>query len=137
MSTRSKTQIPVINLDDYLHGSSEAKARFVQTWGDGLIEFGFVAVEGHPIDQALIRKTYDQFRQFYALPTEVKAQYGGIAGGARGYTGFAKEHAKDRKVGDLKEFWHIGRELPDGHPYRAEYADNVWPKEMPELKETT
>lgn len=135
MST--KTKIPVVNLNDYINGSPEAKARFVQTWGDGLVKFGFVAVEGHPIDHALIRKTYKLFEEFYALPAEVKKQYGGVAGGARGYTGFGQEHAKDQKVGDLKEFWHIGRELAAGHPYRSEYPDNVWPAEMPELKETT
>jgi isopenicillin N synthase-like dioxygenase len=135
MST--KTKIPVVNINDYLHGSPEAKARFVQTWGDGLKKFGFVAVEGHPIDHALIRKTYAQFEEFYALPTATKKQYGGISGGARGYTGFGQEHAKDQKVGDLKEFWHIGRELAEGHAYRSEYPDNVWPAEMPELKETT
>lgn len=135
MST--KTKIPVVNLNDYINGSPEAKARFVQTWGDGLVKFGFVAVEGHPIDHALIRKTYALFEEFYALPSAVKKQYGGVAGGARGYTGFGQEHAKDQKVGDLKEFWHIGRELAAGHPYRSEYPDNVWPAELPELKETT
>lgn len=136
MSTRSKIQIPVINLKDYTDGTPEQKAAFVKTWGDGLKALGFVAIEGHPVDQRLIRKTYDLFQQFYALPTEVKAQYGGIAGGARGYTGFGQEHAKNQKVGDLKEFWHVGRELAAGHPYRSEYADNVWPAELPELKET-
>jgi isopenicillin N synthase-like dioxygenase len=35
----------------------------------------------------------------------------------------------------LKEFWHVGRELPPQHPLRAEYADNVWPSEVPELQE--
>ncbi|HEY9722658.1 MAG TPA: 2-oxoglutarate and iron-dependent oxygenase domain-containing protein [Oscillatoriaceae cyanobacterium] len=137
MSTTSRTKIPVINLQDYMHGSPEAQQRFVKTWGDGLREFGFVAVEGHPIDRALIRRAYDLFAQYFALPSENKSRYGGVAGGARGYTGFGKEHAKDQKVGDLKEFWHIGRELAAGHPYRAEYADNVWPSEMPELKDVT
>ncbi len=31
---------------------------------------------------------------------------------------------------DLKEFWHTGRELPPGHPYRAYMPDNVWPTEV-------
>ena len=28
---------------------------------------------------------------------------------------------------DLKEFWHVGRDRPPGHPYRSHMADNVWP----------
>ena len=32
---------------------------------------------------------------------------------------------------DLKEFWHVGRELPPGSPYRAVMPDNLWPAERP------
>ena len=41
-------------------------------------------------------------------------------GGQRGYTPFGKEHAKDSPVHDLKEFWHVGRDLPFGHRYAKE-----------------
>ena len=37
----------------------------------------------------------------------------------------------DAKAVDLKEFWHTGRELPEGHPYRKYMRDNVWPAEVP------
>jgi isopenicillin N synthase-like dioxygenase len=135
VSTTSRTKIPVINLKDYMHGDAAAKAAFVKTWGDGLKEFGFVAVEGHPIDRALIRKTYDLYQQYFALPADVKEKYGKVAGGQRGYTSFGKEHAKDSKVGDLKEFWHVGRELGEQAP-TADYPANVWPTEIAEFKET-
>ena len=116
MSTTSKVKIPVVNLTDYTHGTPEQKAAFIKTWGEGLKEFGFVAVEGHHLDRDLIKKNYAHFKQFFSLPRPVKDQYGGVAGGARGYTAFGTEHAKDAKVGDLKEFWHTGRELPDLRP---------------------
>ncbi len=32
--------------------------------------------------------------------------------GQRGYIGKGKEHAKGRNTGDLKEFYHVGQELP-------------------------
>ena len=38
-------------------------------------------------------------------------------GGARGYTAFGIETAKGATHHDLKEFWHVGRELPPGHPF--------------------
>lgn len=135
MSTSTKSKIPVVNLRDYTHGTPEERARFVQVWGDGLKKFGFVTVEGHPVDQALIRRVYDLYKQLFALPEEVKAQYAKVAGGARGYTPFGKEHAKDSKVADLKEFWHMGQELAADHPFRAEYADNIWPAEIEGFKE--
>ena len=38
------------------------------------------------------------------------------------------------KAYDLKEFWHVGRELPPGHAYpRTDGADNVWPEEVASL----
>ena len=43
------------------------------------------------------------------------------------------ETAKDANVSDLKEFWHVGRTLPAGHPYRAVMQDNVWPVEVPDF----
>jgi isopenicillin N synthase-like dioxygenase len=40
------------------------------------------------------------------------------------------EAAKGAKLVDLKEFWHVGRTLPAGHPFRADMPDNIWPKEI-------
>lgn len=127
MSNVLKARIPVIDLQDYTQGSPEARAAFVKTWGDGLTEFGFVSVANHAIDHELIRRAYGLFESFFALPAEVKDRYGKVAGGARGYTSFGKEHAKDSTVGDLKEFWHVGRE-------GGIYPDNVWPAELTDLK---
>ena len=56
-------------------------------------------------------------------------------GGARGYTPFGVEPAKGSQHYDLKEFWHIGREIPDDSRYRPVMPPNVWPEEVPEFKE--
>ncbi|CAM2009337.1 isopenicillin N synthase family dioxygenase [Acanthopleuribacter pedis] len=122
--------IPHINLSDYREGDAQTKQAFVQTLGKGLEEVGFLTVGGHGLDKEVIAKTYAMFREFFALPEAVKCQYDKVAGGARGYTPFGREHAKDQKLPDLKEFWHTGQELPAGHPLRAEYPDNVWPVEI-------
>jgi isopenicillin N synthase-like dioxygenase len=135
MSTSSMTKVPVVNFRDYTHGTAEERARFIQTGGDGLKPYGVVAVEGHPVVQALVRRVFDLYKELFKLPEETKNKYAKVAGGARGYTPFGKEHAKDSKVADLKEFWHVGQELPAGHPYRAEYADNVWPSEIADFRE--
>src|SRR5262249_1976257 len=37
---------------------------------------------------------------------------------------------------DLKEFWHVGRELPPRHPLAAVYPANLWPDEVPGFRST-
>ena len=59
-----------------------------------------------------------------------------MRGGARGYTPFGTEKAKDAQVHDLKEFWHVGRDLPSGHALSEFMAPNVWPDEVEGFRET-
>lgn len=127
-------KVPRINLQDYRNGSQNDRTRFIQTLGDGLRNTGFLNVDGHGLDPEVVAKTYDQFRNFFDLSEDIKRQYDCVPGGARGYTPFGREHAKDSSIPDLKEFWHIGQELAANHDYRSHYPDNVWPKELPDLK---
>lgn len=129
--------IASVDLNDYTSGNDATRARLVETLGDSLRETGFLNVGGHGIEQELIRGTYRLWQQFFELPEEVKQKYAGVVGGARGFTPFGVEHAKDNPTPDLKEFWHVGQELPPGHAYRAEYPDNVWPEEIPGIRENT
>ena len=135
--TPTLDKIPTLDLRDYLSSSAGSPERrsFVQTLGAGLQRFGFIVLEGHDVGLELISSAYDRFRAFFDLPDEVKKRYSGAAGGARGYTPFGIEHAKDHAQPDLKEFWQIGQQLPEGHPLRAEYIDNVWPAEVPGFEE--
>ena len=112
------------------------KAAFARELGRSFREFGFAAISDHGLDEDLIARAYAKAAEFFALPEETKMKYfieGG--GGARGYTPFGKEIAKDAKHVDLKEFWHVGRDLPPGHPYEADMAPNVVPEEVAEWRE--
>src|SRR3954466_15169602 len=101
--------IPTVRLSDYTKGTAKDKASFVKVFGDGIKEFGFVTVADHGVDDGLIRRTYADVEKFFDLPETTKRQYEIVGGaGQRGYTGFGKEHAKNQKVGDMKEFWHVG-----------------------------
>lgn len=135
MSVTSPARIPVVSMRDYVSGDPEARKRFVQTLGDGLKEFGFITLEHHGVDQTLIRKVYSLFQDFFGLDIETKRKYAKVEGGQRGYTEFGMEHAKDSPVGDLKEFWHVGRDFGADHPYAGHYPNNVWPTEVPALKD--
>ena len=110
---------------------------FAQELGSSFVEYGFAIVRDHGIPQELIDRAEALSKQFFALPEEVKKKYlipG--SGGARGYTAFGIETAKGATSFDLKEFWHVGRELPAGHKFRDVMADNIWPDEVPGFKET-
>jgi len=128
--------IPTVDLHDYLQGSEAQKAAFVKALGDSFSNLGFAIVRNHGVPDELIAKAYQAFQRFYELPAEVKQQYEieGLAG-QRGYTGKGKEHAKGRSVGDLKEFFHIGQIVEDDDPIKAEYPENVFVEEVPELEE--
>jgi len=112
-----------------------ARARFVAELGAAYEEWGFAGIRGHGIDPSLIESAYDASVRFFALPDATKRRYvlpG--SGGARGYTPFGVETAKDSKYPDLKEFWHVGRELPEGSRYADVMPPNLWPDEVPEMR---
>ena len=110
---------------------------FAKTLGGSFQTFGFAVVADHGIDPTLIAQTWNFTREFFALPVETKSRYilDGT-GGARGYTPFGVEMAKDADKHDLKEFWHVGRDLPPGHRFHDHMPDNVWPAEVPGFRET-
>lgn len=128
--------IPVVDLVEYSQGGA-ARDRFVQKMGDALKHTGFFALQNHGVDSQLIDRAYRLSAAFFDQPVDVKRKYEDVAlKGQRGFTSFGREQAKGAKVPDLKEFWHVGRELPHSHPLNREYHPNFWPTEIPEFKET-
>ncbi len=124
------TDIASVSLDQPLENIADEIGR-------SFSEFGFAVIRDHGIPQDLIDRAEAKSKEFFALPEDVKRSYhisGG--GGARGYTPFGTEKAKDAEVIDLKEFWHVGRSLPEGHPLAEYMAPNIWPSEIEGFKET-
>jgi isopenicillin N synthase-like dioxygenase len=109
---------------------------FVAEIGAAYREFGFCCISGHGIARDLIDGSYDVFQRFFALPTETKMKYHVPGtGGARGYTPFKVETAKDSQYADLKEFWHIGREISRDSKFADVMPPNIWPSEVPEFRQ--
>jgi len=131
-TTAERYGIPVLDLDEF----SERRDEFTAALGRAYREYGFVGIREHGLDDALIDEAYARFREFFALPDEVKQRYhqpGG--GGRRGYTGFGVEQAKDHDKPDLKEFWHVGREIDGENPHPDILLPNIWPDEVPGFRE--
>jgi isopenicillin N synthase-like dioxygenase len=106
-------------------------AGFAQAMGQSYARFGFAIVRDHGLDTNVIDRALDATKAFFALPEAVKRRYH-VAGGAgqRGYVPFGMEAAKGADKVDLKEFWHVGRELPEGHRHRPYMPHNLWPAEV-------
>jgi isopenicillin N synthase-like dioxygenase len=130
-------KVPELSLKAYTGGPAAQKAAFIDQLFEGLKEYGFIILKDHPIDVSLLRKAYALSEQLFALPAaEKKSLISPAGGGQRGYTPFGQEHAKNSKLGDLKEFWHVGRDLPDDHRLKKFFPDNIWPDQVAGFEET-
>ncbi len=127
--------IPTVDLSEV---GSATHPQMVAALGAGLERWGFVFVVGHGVNAGIVDAAYASARRVWQLPFEVKLGYERPDDGRqRGYTGFGVEHARDSAVPDLKEFWHVGRDLPFEHPLAGEIPANVLPAEVPEFGEAT
>jgi isopenicillin N synthase-like dioxygenase len=128
-------EIPSLDLADFRNGNEKSRQKFVADLGAAYNNIGFVAIRNHFLTDEQQQRLYSAIKKFFALPDEVKKKYEHTdLAGQRGYTGKGKEHAKGRNTGDLKEFYHIGQELPAETLAKEGYPGNVWPSEVPELK---
>ena len=125
-----------LNLNDFKNGTLSEKQTFVQDLGTAYEKIGFIAIFNHELSDELSAHLYKYTKDFYALPLETKMKYhiAGIAG-QRGFTSWGTEHSKDSKVGDLKEFYHFGQEIPENLKSKFDYYENISVDEVPEFSE--
>ena len=110
---------------------------FARDIGRSFERFGFAMVADHGVPQEVVDRAWEMTKAFFALPDAEKRGYfveGG--GGARGYTPYKTEIAKGAAHVDLKEFWHVGRELPAGHRFEDVMSPNVWPDRPEGFRDT-
>lgn len=131
-------KVPELSLKAYTHGDNKERTQFIDNLFTGLKEYGFIILKDHPVQISLLQTAYKEVQELFSLPVDVKKQYLFDGPGfQRGYTPFGQEHAKDSKFPDLKEFWHVGRDLSPGHRYsEKQFPKNLWPNELPHFKQT-
>mgnify|MGYP002628932876 FL=1 len=114
------------------------KAAFAAALGRSFRETGFAVITGHPVAQKTIDDNLAATKAFFALTDEAKEKYHDAPGGRqRGYTPFGTENAKGQAQADLKEFWHTGRALPPGSPYRDTMKDTPPVSEVADFDRAT
>jgi isopenicillin N synthase-like dioxygenase len=126
--------VPIIDFQEYAH--SETRKAFAQKLGNAFSEIGFAVIKNHNFHQKDQDELYKSVVEFFDLPDHVKSKYdGSFCNGQRGYTAKLKEHAAGRNIGDLKEFYHIGKAI-DGSK-NPHYQANIFPDEVPLFKSNT
>lgn len=125
----TQPSIPVLDISTF----DSDQEQFLQQLGAAYKAWGFAGITNHGIPKNVIREALLASEQLFSLPTETKKKYFQDNGGQRGYTPFGTEIAKDAEFVDLKEFWHVGREVEGQVPYE-QLLPNVWPDEVPDFK---
>jgi len=128
--------IPTIDLAAWRSGDHRVAAEI----DTALQEAGFLLVTGHGVAPELRAAVRAAARRFFALPPEVKQRYSVRIGG-RGWLAPGVE-ANAGAAGietppDLKESFAVGPDTPTGDPPvdAIWFPPNVWPDEVPELRE--
>lgn len=126
--------VQALSLDEFFH--TDHREKFIQSLKASLSETGFVRIDNHGLEQNELKKAYELTVRLFELSIDEKSQYKLPQLGLRGYTDFGKEKAKGQSAGDLKEFWHIGKDLDKSSIYYDRYPTNIWPNELPEFEPT-
>lgn len=127
--------VPTVDYHDFISGDAEKRANFIQNLGDAFSQIGFVIVKNHGVSEGLRQELFQISKEIFAQPVAIKQQYEDVNnGGQRGYISKGRETAKGEKVPDLKEFWHIGQTVTDEPALKAEYPDNIWMNEVPQMQ---
>ena len=126
-------RIPTLSLAGY----DADPHRFAAAIGESFERFGFAVVADHGIPADLVDRAWAQTKALFELPDAEKRGYRRAGGGGqRGYTPFKTEIAKGADAVDLKEFWHVGRDLSAGHAYANVMPPNIWPDRPDGFRET-
>ena len=128
------SNIPSLDLNDFLSNDKIRKDTFVKSVGKAYQEIGFLSLKNHFLSNDNVEDLYKQIKSFFDMSSEIKSKYEfeGFKG-QRGYTSFGKEHAKGKKEGDLKEFWHFGQYLSESDKSKFNYPENPFVNEIPEF----
>lgn len=136
------THVPVIDLSRALNGSAEQRMQVAREIEAACTEIGFFSIRGHGVPLDLIDGLRDEARRFFNQPLQekLKAQPENV-GTPRGYRALGFDSLSrgnsGAAPGDLKEYYHFGREHWPDEPYytseegRRHFIPNRWPEGAP------
>ncbi|KAJ5120042.1 oxidoreductase [Penicillium atrosanguineum] len=119
----------------YYGSDTEAKKNLVQEVRHACEQFGFFQLVNHAIPSDLQGQVLEQSKDLFELPLETKQKYDKeIEGYQRGYECLRSQNFEKRTMGDLKEGYYLGKNLPSDDPFVVErrfgQAPNKYPTEL-------
>lgn len=132
-------EVPVIDLSR-MNGTLEERKQIADKIAHAAKTSGFFYLVNHGMEVEQITHTLDVAKRFFELPTDTKMNVALVkSDNYRGYLPF-KMMGKDPTLkGNLHEAFQMHRELPVDDPDvqagKPLHGPNMWPEEMPELKE--
>jgi len=114
------------DLGRYLHGNTADKAAFADELGSAMQDIGFVILEGHGVDPALIQNAEDTIEEvFTSVTLEDKMRFRAERHGAVSEGYFPVKETSDIHP-DLVEGWVFGRRAFDFDNDATYDAANFW-----------
>ncbi|GHC89385.1 2OG-Fe(II) oxygenase [Pseudorhodoferax aquiterrae] len=138
--------IPVIDLAAALHGRADERLRAARAMEAACTDIGFFTIRGHGVPLQTIDALRGHAKHFFNLPLATKLdaapQDPRVPRGYRalGFDALSRGNAGDAP-GDLKEYYHFGREHWPDEPYftgeegRGYFIPNRWPAAQPGFAE--
>lgn len=135
----SAATIPIVDLAPALRGSRAERMRVAREIDAACTDIGFLTIRGHGVPPALIDTLRGHASTFFNLPLEEKRQAEpekvAVPRGYRalGFDSLSRGNAGNAP-GDLKEYYHFGRENWPSTPYYTSEAGqrffipNRWPQ---------
>lgn len=131
---------PLIDLTPWYGGSAEERRELAGQMDRALRTSGFLMLAGHRVPGDLRDEVRSVAREFFALADDVKAKYD-ITIGGRGWIASkgidSSGYEGVEQPPDLKESFSVGADRPigDAGVDRRWYRPNVWPQEVPRMRE--
>mgnify|MGYP001159532535 CR=1 FL=1 len=135
--TQSGTDIPVLDVGDYLTGVSGAREKLAPVLYQALTEVGFFYLIGHGVPRSVLDDVCQEGERFHALPLEQKNTiklndvFVGYMGD-RQQLGRTSEYYEGHTKPDRVEAFFMQR---DRAPFKLPFP-NQWPQGLPGFRET-
>ena len=131
-------EIPVIDFEPFISGDAVGQQAVSRQIFQACHEIGFMYLKNPGIPPSLIEQVFEQTKQFFNLPLEIKNQVAWAnAFSNRGYVGVERERLDQDKPGDLKEAFNVGQQInSENSGQQSSLILNKWPVEQDTFRET-
>ncbi|KAH8423765.1 isopenicillin N synthase family dioxygenase [Aspergillus melleus] len=108
---------PIIDFEGFHSPDPSLRSTFLTQIRQACQDHGFFQIINHGIPDGIQADILSQARDLFSLPVEVKERYSMDTGtDNRGYERLRAQNFEKRGLGDLKEGFYLGKDLPVDHP---------------------